>query len=257
MRKYLLLSLRFINQKQKIGSTQPMLNKKKSSFLKERWPLLVTFGSIGIVVLCYFLIPSFHDFIQETWAVLWSKDEEKISAYFKAFGFWGPLLITVLTAVQMFFIIFPNAILVVVSVLAYGPIWGTLLSILGNIVASLVGYYLGIAFGKQARRIVGEEKLKKVQGFLKEYGFGAVVIFRLCPFVSNDAISIVAGMSKMNFWRFMLATLVGCIPFNIAIAYFGRETETLKAGLYWVGGGGLVIYLIYVWLDHRKKRKKT
>lgn len=212
-------------------------------------------GVAATLLLCYFLVPTFQSFVQETWTVLMSKDEEKISEYFKQFGFWGPLLILVLTSVQMFLIFFPNVILVVVSVLAYGPVWGCLLSILGTIVASLLGYGIGIAFGSKTQRVVSEEKIKKIQTFLDRYGFGAVVIFRLCPFVSNDAISVAAGISKMNFWRFMLATMVGSIPFNVAIAYFGRETDTLMTGLYWVGGGGLAIYILYVWLDHRKKRK--
>lgn len=229
--------------------------KKKPSFLQKHWPLLIALGVATVLVLCYFLVPPFQSFAKETWSVLMSKDEEKISAYFKEFGFWGPLLILLLTAVQMFLIFFPNLILVVVSVLAYGPVWGALLSILGNIVASLLGYWIGTAFGKRAQKVISEEKIKKVQKFLDRYGFGAVLIFRLCPFVSNDAISVAAGISKMNFWRFMLATLAGSIPFNIAVAYFGRETDTLMTGLYWIGGAGLVIYGFYIWLDHRKKRK--
>ncbi len=224
------------------------------SFYQTNWPWLTAGGFISLVLLCYFFVPAFQDFIQETWAVLMSKDEDKISQYFKAFGLWGPLLIIVFISIQMFLIIFPNVLLVVVSSLAYGPIWGTILSIIGSITASSVGYGIGNAFGSKVRKSFNEQKLKKMQRLLDRYGFGTVAIFHLCPFISNDAISIAAGLSKMNFTKFMLATLAGAIPFTIAIAWFGRETETMMSGLYWVGGFGLAIYFLYVWMDHRKKR---
>ncbi len=230
---------------------------EKLTFWQKYWPWISTAGFIGLCVLLYLLVPGFREFLQETFQVLMSKDEEKISAYFHEFGFGGPLLIIVITGVQMFLIVFPNAILIVVAMLAYGPVWGTVISLGGNIAASSVGYVLGSGFSRQSRRMFSAEKVKKMEAFLKRYGFGAVVIFHLSPFISNDVISIVAGISKMNFWRFMLATMVGAIPFTIAFAWFGRQTETLEAGMYWIGGVGLALYLLYVWLDRRRESRKA
>ncbi len=238
---------------QLLTSKPNMPNGRTNSFLQKYWPWLTAGGFISLVLLCYFFVPAFQDFLQETWAVLMSKDEEKIGHYFKGFGLWGPLLIVVLISIQMFLIIFPNVLLVVVSSLAYGPVWGTIISLIGNIAASSVGYGIGNAFSSKARKAFNEQKLKKMQRLLDRYGFGAVAIFHLCPFISNDAISIATGLSKMNFMKFMLATLTGAIPFTIVIAWFGRETGTMISGLYWVGGFGLAIYFLYVWLDHRKR----
>jgi uncharacterized membrane protein YdjX (TVP38/TMEM64 family) len=223
------------------------------SFLQKNWPWLTAGGFIGLVLLSYFYVPVFQDFIQETWAVLMSKDEEKISHYFKSFGLWGPLLIVVLISIQMFLILFPNVLLVVVSSLAYGPVWGTIISVIGNITASSVGYGIGNTFSSKVWKLFNEQKLKKMERLLDRYGFWAVAIFHICPFISNDVISIAAGLSKMKFMKFMLATLTGAIPFTIAIAWFGKETETMMSGLYWVGGFGLAIYFLYVWMDHRKR----
>lgn len=223
----------------------------KPTFWQKYWPWISALGFISLCLVLYLLLPGFQHFLQQTWHILMSKDEEKISTYFQEFGFWGPLLIIVITGVQMFLVFFPNAILIVVAMLAYGPVWGTVISLGGNIAASSVGYVLGNSFRAQTRKMVSAEKIKRMEQFLKRYGFGAVVIFHLSPFISNDVVSIVAGISKMNFWRFLLATMVGAIPFTIAFAWFGRRTETLEAGLYWIGGVGLVLYLLYVWLDHR------
>lgn len=230
--------------------------QSRQTFLQKNWPWLSATVAIATLLLCYFFIPSFQEFVQATWGVLMSKDEEKISAYFKQFGLWGPLLIIVLISIQMFFVIVPNSLLMVVSMLAYGPVWGTVISVIGNFMASSVGYGLGNAFSSKMRKTFNEQKMGKMQRLLNRYGFGIVVLFHLSPFISNDAISIAAGLSKMNFPKFILATLAGAVPFTIAIAWFGKETETLTTGLYWIGGVGIVTYLLYVWLDHRKNPDK-
>lgn len=58
----------------------------------------------------------------------------------------------------------------------------------------------------------------------------------------------------MKYRKFILATLAGIIPLAFAIAYFGEDTDTLKNGLYWIGGAGILIYGIYVYIDHRKNK---
>ncbi|MCM8568215.1 hypothetical protein NE848_02430 [Gramella jeungdoensis] len=47
-------------------------------------------GSIiaGLIIL-YFSYSPFQDFINETWKILWSNDEDRISSHFESFGIWG------------------------------------------------------------------------------------------------------------------------------------------------------------------------
>ena len=64
--------------------------------------------------------------------------------------------------------------------------------------ASSVGYILGHYFGQFfADKILGRKTEQKIEGFLEDYGFWAVAITRFNPFLSNDAISFVAGVLKM------------------------------------------------------------
>ncbi len=224
------------------------------SFFKKYWVFLLSLGLIATGVVAYFTVQEFRQFLTEMWQVIWSENEQVIMQYFRSFGIWGPLLIILLMVLQMFLIVFPTWLPMIVAMLGYGPWWGSLISVAAVLTSSSIGYFIGQALGDRAKgKLIGEKNYKKLHQFMQRYGFGAVVLFRISPFLSNDAISFVAGMIRMGYWKYMAATLTGIVPLVAAIAYFGRDTETLKQGLYWVGGAGVLIYLLYVWLDKRKK----
>lgn len=220
------------------------------------------YGSLYLTVLLllglvasYYLFPGFRAFADEGWEVMWSKDRERITAWFANFGWWGPLFIILFMVLQMFLMVFPTWLPMIVAILGYGPYKGVLISLTAVLVASVVGYYLGEQLAKPLRkRLLGEKRFQKLSNFMQAYGFWAIVLFRVSPFLSNDAISFVAGAMKMGFRKYLLATLVGIFPLVCAIGYFGKDTATLKDGLYWISGAGVILYLVYLYWRHRKDK---
>lgn len=105
------------------------------------------------------------------------------------------------------------------------------------------------------RAFIREKTTKKITGFIEDYGFWAVVITRINPFLSNDAISFVAGILKMSYWKFISATAVGITPLILLIAITGQNTNSLKTGLLYGSIASLIIFGGYMWWD--KKRKST
>ena len=158
---------------------------------------------------------------------------------------------------QMFLIVFPSWLPIIVAVMAYGFWWGILISLLGVTAASTIGYYIGLKLkGKFLQKIIGKEKLEKMDFWISHYAFGSVVLFRISPFLSNDGISFIAGMFAMGYKRYMAATMAGMLPLTIAVAYFSGDISKLEEGMYWIGGAGIVAYAIYVYIDQKRKRKK-
>ncbi len=88
---------------------------------------------------------------------------------------------------------------------------------------------------------------------MEDYGFWAVIVTRLNPFLSNDAISFVGGILKMGYWRFIFATIVGIAPLTLFIAVIGKSTDSLKNGLLWGSLVSLVIFGLYVYWDKCKR----
>ncbi|MCB2379572.1 TVP38/TMEM64 family protein [Hymenobacter sp. BT635] len=225
---------------------------KKSS----RLPLYLAGGLLAVLVACYFLWPAFQTGAKEAFTVLKSGEQDKVSAWVKQFGYWGPVVIVGGMVAQMFLVVINVVLLILVAILAYGPIWGSLLALLGVVVASSVGYWLGHSAGETfISRLIGEKNEKKMVEEVQRYGTWAVVIARLSPALSDDAVSFVAGVARLGYWRFMLATVAGVVPLIVLLAWLGENSDRLKTGLWWVSGISLLLFGAYVWWD--KRRSKT
>jgi len=227
--------------------------KKKS---KSKWPVYLSLMIVVLLVVGYFTIPSIQSFFNEAWQVLTSGNRKEVESWVAQFGAWGPVVLIIAMIAQMFMIIVPSVMLMVTSILAYGAVWGSLIVLFAVFIASSVGYAIGKLLGRdRVQRIIGKKTEKKVSTFLKDYGFWAVIITRLNPFLSNDAISFVGGILRMGYWKFIGATLIGITPLTLFIAILGKSTNSMKTGLLWGSLISLVIFLLYVWYD--KKHKQT
>lgn len=234
--------------------TAILMSEKKRAV----WPYVVSAMVIGSLVALYFLNDSVQNFFSEAWQVLRSNDEKKISNWVDQFDYWGPLVIVTAMTLQMFLVVIPSFLLMVVTVLAYGPWAGSGIIFLAIFTASTIGYGLGFRFGTPVTdRMLGKNTEKKVSVFLENYGFWAVIVTRISPFLSNDAISIIAGMLRMGYWRFIGSTLLGIAPLTLLTAFLGENTERLKTGLVWIGIASLLGFIGYVWWDRTGKKRSN
>lgn len=233
--------------------TQQSQDETKQS----KWPLIITGIILAGLVATYFISPGFQEGIKEGWQVLTSGDETRISVWVEQFGFWGPFFIILAMVAQMFLLVVNVVALMLVAIIAYGPVWGSVIAIVAVLVASTVGYLIGKALGEAGvRKIIGQKAEEKVHGFVSDYGVWAVIIARISPFLSNDAVSFVAGVARMSYLKFIGATLAGITPLTILLAWLGEDNDRLINGLIWVGGVSLVAFIAYVVYDkyYRKKR---
>ncbi|MEQ9443144.1 MAG: TVP38/TMEM64 family protein [Cyclobacteriaceae bacterium] len=219
--------------------------------------IFIISGSILLaLVLCYFFVSDFKEFINESVRVLSSDDEQQVENWVSNFGFWGPVFIIGAMTAQMFLIIIPSVVLMVVSTLAYGPWWGSLISYIAVVLAATIAYFIGVhANNAFVDKLIGEKNEKKVEKYIQKYGAWAIVLFRLSPFLSNDAISFVAGIGHMRFVKFITATSVGIIPLIAMIAFLGKETDRLQTGMIWISVATLVGFAVY-YLIKRKRKKQ-
>src|SRR5450756_1204805 len=76
--------------------------------------------------------------------------------------------------------------------------------------------------------------LRLANRFFDRFGLWAVLVGRLLPIV-RTYISFPAGLSKIGYLRFTLATLAGAIPWNLVLAYaglkLGQHYQTVAATL--------------------------
>lgn len=221
---------------------------------QSRLVFIVSSVLLAGLLLSYFLVPSFQQFVDTATEVLTSDDQDRITRWVSDFGVWGPVFIVVAMVAQMFLIVIPTVVLMVVSTLAYGPLWGSLISLVAVLVASSIAYYIGWHAGHAVvDKLIGEKAEKKVNHYIQTYGTWAIVLFRVSPFLSNDAISFVAGIGEMRYIKFLGATTVGIVPLIVVIAYLGQDMQTLETGMLWLSAitaVGMVGYWGYRKMQH-------
>lgn len=229
------------------------MDADKKAFWKKHGLLLLSALLIAYLIASYFIFPDFKQGVHNAWDAIASNDQERIRTWVKRFGILGPIVLILVMAVQIFLLFVPNLLLFIIAIMCYGPIWGTLISLIGVTASSSLGYYIGSKVGPRAiDRFVSQNVQDKLAFFVRRYGAKAIFIFRLSS-LSTDALGFVAGILEMNYKRFILATLAGITPVLILLAIYGKNGNIEKA-LIWVGAFALAALVIYVIFDKKKRR---
>ena len=107
-----------------------------------------------------------------------------------------------------------------------------LVSSVANLAGSLIAFWLTRRFGETVvlsrfGRWMGLSKghLRLADRFFGRFGLWAVFLGRLLPIV-RTYISFPAGLSKIGYPMFTIVTLLGAIPWNLALAYAGYQLGT-------------------------------
>jgi uncharacterized membrane protein YdjX (TVP38/TMEM64 family) len=180
----------------------------------------------------WFAWPACREFVQQAYGVVASGEEERIQAWVRGHGAWGVLVLLGLMFLQAVVAILPSIATMLAAVLAYGPLWGGALAWGGMMLTGSFMYGVGHLLGRPAvERFLGEKSSQRVEAFVDRFGSWAVVIARLTPFSSSDAISFIAGALCMGYWRFLLAMAAGTLPLTALIAWLGQDMGRLKLGL--------------------------
>ena len=188
-------------------------------------------------------------------------DRETIEGWIKAAGPWGPVLIVILMMLAVVASPIPSAPIALVSGAAYGHFAGAIYVAIGSELGALTAFVIARYLGRdQVERWLGD---KATYGLLGSQNLLTLTVFgsRLLPFISFDAMSYAAGLSRLHLWRFLLATLAGILPASFLLAHFGAEAMSGDFGTAeWIAIGlGLMtaLPLIFGALWHRNGRAKT
>lgn len=144
---------------------------------------------------------------------------------------------------------------------------------LGCVWGSAVAYWAGMFGGRPFIERYGKyilvrtKDLDKADRWFAKHGEAAIFFSRLMP-VIRTFISFPAGVSKMHFWRFLVYTFLGSLPWCLGLAWVGKAVgpkwdEVLKpyfhdAHIVIVIGLAAVISLyVYHHLRGEKNYKKS
>jgi membrane protein DedA with SNARE-associated domain len=111
---------------------------------------------------------------------------------------------------------------------------------LGATIGSIMIYLLSYKFGRKAIIKIGkyvfvsQKKIEKAESWFQKYGVYAVFLGRMAPGI-REIISIPAGISRMDFKKFVVFTFFGSLIWSTLLVfagyYFGNSWGSFSTSL--------------------------
>ncbi|WP_430228798.1 VTT domain-containing protein [Nitrosomonas communis] len=155
---------------------------------------------------------------------------------------------------------FPITLLIIVTIMAFGPFTGFICAFAGSLGCALAGYGVGAYLGRNVVYRIGNGRLNRISLRLAKQGMLAVIFFRVVPIAPYTITNVVAGASHIKLKDFFWGTVIGMWPGIAAITLFTDRIHAMLVEPSWksgimlalvFGGIALIGYGLVTWLKRR------
>jgi len=171
--------------------------------------------------------------------------QDLINALWQLFGPYRYLGVFAVSLIGTASIIIPIPYTILIFNLSISSTeWDPLLLTIAGGLGSAIGEMSGYALGYFGRRIVSQERQRKMSYLVKifdRYGPLAIFVFALTP-LPDDLLYIPLGILKYKFYKAFIPTIIGKFLMIFIIVYFGRTARGVILLLF--GEGGVEIAIV-------------
>lgn len=156
----------------------------------------------------------------------------------------GPLAVVVLLAVAVVVSPIPSGPVAMAAGALFGPVEGGALTAIGAVLGALVAFSQARTFGYRPLSTSSLPLANWLTRPRTEAKLALVVLIsRLIPFISFDAVSYVAGLTTIRVCSFAMATTLGVLPASFAFAALGAGMATMDNAVLIIGACGITVIL--------------
>ena len=193
------------------------MNQTKKKTNLTRAVILLVLCVIGAI---YLAVPAVNDRINHAASVLGSANVDAVIAYIRSFGSYAMVFSFVLMVFSSLIAPLPAFMITLSNAAIFGWWQGAILSWSSAMVGSAMCFLLARGLGRDVvEKIAGKGALAGVEQYFEKYGTKTILVCRLLPFVSFDAVSYFAGLTPIKFLPFFIATGLGQTPATIVYSY--------------------------------------
>jgi len=158
-----------------------------------------------------------------------------LERYVRNFGAFAPAAFVVLHASQIVIAPIPGQVLAFAGGYLFGPVYGTLYSVMGAALGSYVAFSLSRRFGRPyVERVIAPEVLDEFDAVVEERGLFALFVVFLFPGLPDDAICFAGGLTKLDVRKMVVASVSGRLPGFIVVTVAGAQVAAaayVEAGI--------------------------
>lgn len=155
------------------------------------------------------------------------KNPEEFRNLLLGFGNWSLAVFVGLQVLQVLAAPLPGEIIQIAGGYVFGIFTGTLLSLLGIFLGSLVAFYLARWLGYPLlQALISKEKLEHFHDLLHSNRAEVIVfVLFLVPGAPKDILTFIAGATPIPSGHFFLAAMLGRFPGIMVSAFIGAQLE--------------------------------
>ena len=164
-------------------------------------------------------------------------------------GIWAPVILILVQIVQVIFTPVSHYAVGLAGGFIFGPWYGFLYNYIGRVIGHTIAFFISRTFGRHVvEKLVRPEVLAKYDKFWDKGGSFLLFLVYYLPLLPDDEMSYIAGTSKIKFWPFMIANLLGQTGGSLTLAYLGagEKLNNMTAGIIFVVGI-ITLILSYIW----------
>lgn len=169
-----------------------------------------------------------------------------------SFGAWAVLISILVMVIQTIATPVPLFLVAGANGFIFGIHWGIAITLTGALLGSTAAFFMARFLARDyfTRRL--SRYMPQVEEMSKRAGVRVVFMARLVPILPSSVVSYAAGLSRVSFKGFFLASLFGKLPEIIVYTALGHSLERAEGMLTRVTVIILLISLIYISLQSKK-----
>ncbi|MCX8179086.1 MAG: VTT domain-containing protein [Candidatus Aenigmarchaeota archaeon] len=174
------------------------------------------------------------------------------------YGYIGLFLLMIL---QTILVVIPSeAVIALSGALGLDTTKVIAVGVLGLLAGATIAFFISRYFGRKiVIKLLGDEWIGDVDEWIDKNGSKAILVARLVPLIPFDLISYVAGVTKIDFRKYIIATIIGMIPRAIFLVYAGTTAKGILSlvglGIDFIMVAGIIAIFIIIYLDKKGKLK--
>jgi phospholipase D1/2 len=142
---------------------------------------------------------------------------------------WAPAAV-VLAYTPAGVLMFPQPLLTLFTVIAFGPRLGPVYAMAGILLSAFTYYAAGRRMRYESVERLSKGRLETARTVAQEHGLLAVFAANLVPVPPFSVQGVMAGALRVPLWQFGLGTLLGTAPGVLVFSVFGRQLGSMMDG---------------------------
>ena len=170
-----------------------------------------------IIILGYILIRDFNSIKKINLKV--------IEDYIESFGSASIAVFLVISIIRPLAVVIPITLITLIAGSIYGPFYGLILAMISTYISSSIAFYISRYLGKSFIEKIIKKRADKINLKIGNNGFKIIFFMRLSGVFPFDILSYAAGLTKVRYRDFILASILGSFLETFSIVYLGHNIK--------------------------------